>query len=363
MWSHGPETRCGGGAAPPRAAAAQRDRGRGHGRRQRRRPCRRIRLAGAPHGRGRQHGGGRLRPRAGHRRDQPGERPQRRPGVRWIEPASAIERRRPLPRVLDRREEPRGRAGRGRPPAGAAARSHHRRDDARVAHAGRRAGQRRGAASRTSATTGASWSSSRTPPTSSPAPTRNDGGSDIYLFDAADGGLRRVSVTSAGEQPAIGESATPAISGTGRVVAFSSTAAARRAARPSARRAIRRSVFVRDLVDGVTRRISASLDRDGPNGESYYPAISGDGRRVAFVSTATNLDDDARARRQENVYLHDDRMPKLKLLSRSATGGAADGASRLSRGERGRPLRALQLGRVEPPLHRSLRACRPTSTW
>ena len=65
---------------------------------------------------------------------------------------------------------------------------------------------------------------------------------------------------------------------------------------------------MRDLADGVTRRISASRDRDGPNGDSYYPAISGDGRRVAFVSTATNLDDDARARkRQENVYLHDDR--------------------------------------------------------
>ena len=159
-------------------------------------------------------------------------------------------------------------------------------------------------------------------------PDRNDGGSDIYLFDAADGGLRRVSVTSTGEQPAIGESATPAISGTGRVVAFSSTASLDAPPGHPERRAVRRSVFVRDLVDGVTRRISASLDRDGPNGESYFPAISGEGRRVAFVSTATNLDDDARARRQENVYLHDDRMPKLKLLSRSTTGGAADGASR-----------------------------------
>ena len=51
----------------------------------------------------------------------------------------------------------------------------------------------------------------------------NGGGSDIYLFDAADGGLRRISVTTAGEQLANGHSGTPAISGTGRVVAFSST--------------------------------------------------------------------------------------------------------------------------------------------
>ena len=55
-------------------------------------------------------------------------------------------------------------------------------------------------------------------------PDGNGGGSDIYLFDAADGGLRRISVTTAGEQLANGQSATPAISGTGRVVAFSSTA-------------------------------------------------------------------------------------------------------------------------------------------
>ena len=127
-------------------------------------------------------------------------------------------------------------------------------------------------------------------------PDANGGGSDIYLFDAADGGLRRVSVTATGEQPAIGESATPAISGTGRVVAFSSTAPLDAPPGQPERRAAAGTIFVRDLADGVTRRISASRDRDGPNGDSYYPAISGDGRRVAFVSTATNLDDDARAR-------------------------------------------------------------------
>jgi Tol biopolymer transport system component len=159
-------------------------------------------------------------------------------------------------------------------------------------------------------------------------PDRNHGGSDIYLFDAADGVIRRVSVTTAGEQLATGQSGTPAISGAGRVVAFSSTAPLDAPPGQPARQTSRRGVFVRDIADGVTRRISTSGDRDGANGDSYFPAISGDGRRVAFVSTATNLDDDARARRQENVYLHDDGMPRLRLLSRSASGGAADGASR-----------------------------------
>jgi Tol biopolymer transport system component len=157
----------------------------------------------------------------------------------------------------------------------------------------------------------------------------NGGGSDIYLFDAADGGLRRISVTTAGGQLANGQSATPAISGTGRIVAFSSTAPLDAPPGQPPRRTYRRDIFVRDLADGVTRRITASRDRDGPNGDSYYPAISGDGRRVAFVSNATNLDDDARARkRQENVYLYDAATPRLKLLSRSTSGGAADGDSR-----------------------------------
>ena len=156
----------------------------------------------------------------------------------------------------------------------------------------------------------------------------NLGGSDIYLFDAADGVLRRISVTSAGEHLARGQSATPAISGSGRVVAFSSTAPLDAPPGQREPRTYRRDVFLRDLVDGATRRVSTSRDRDGPNGDSYFPAISGDGSRVAFVSTATNLDDDARAKRQENVYVFDGRTPGLKLLSRSASGGSADGASR-----------------------------------
>jgi len=161
----------------------------------------------------------------------------------------------------------------------------------------------------------------------------NGAGSDIYLFDAADGAIHRVSVSTAGEQPATGQSASPAISGSGRVVAFSSTApldplSADRPSDRAGRAAVRRDVFARDLVQGRTRRISTSRDRDGPNGDSYYPAISRDGRRIAFVSTATNLDDDARATRQENIYLHDDGAPRLTLVSRSASGGAADGGSR-----------------------------------
>jgi Tol biopolymer transport system component len=160
-------------------------------------------------------------------------------------------------------------------------------------------------------------------------PDANRDGNDIYLFDATDGVIRRVSLSAAGQQPAIGQSSTPAISGSGRVITFTSTAPldarARGVAGPGGPF---RDVFVREMPTGVTRRISTTRDGRLPNGASYYPAISADGNRVAFVSTATDLDDDARATPQENIYLYDSQTPGLRLLSRSASGGAVDGNSR-----------------------------------
>ena len=44
-----------------------------------------------------------------------------------------------------------------------------------------------------------------------------------------------------------------------------------------------------DRRTGVTRRVSVNLDLDEGNEDSFAPAISGDGRYVAFESTASNL--------------------------------------------------------------------------
>jgi Tol biopolymer transport system component len=155
----------------------------------------------------------------------------------------------------------------------------------------------------------------------------NSSGSDIYLFDAADGSIARISVSASGEQLAWGQSSTPAISGSGRFVTFSSTALLEASARlrPDARL---RNVYLRDLSIGQTRRISATQSGGVPNGASYYPAISADGRRVAFVSIATDLEGNPRGRPREHVYLYDADDGRLRLLSRAAAGGSADGDSR-----------------------------------
>ena len=48
-------------------------------------------------------------------------------------------------------------------------------------------------------------------------------------------------------------------------------------------------VFVRDRLLGTTERVSVSSSGEQANGPSSTPAISGDGRYVAFASEATNL--------------------------------------------------------------------------
>ncbi len=50
-----------------------------------------------------------------------------------------------------------------------------------------------------------------------------------------------------------------------------------------------RDVFVRDIEAGITRRISVGPGGEQANGESWAPAMSPDGRYVAFRSAADNL--------------------------------------------------------------------------
>src|SRR5262245_47904064 len=62
-------------------------------------------------------------------------------------------------------------------------------------------------------------------------------------------------------------------------------------------------IFVHDLAPGVTTRASVSTSGGDANDESYWPAISGDGRFVAFESWASNLV--AGDTRNEDVFVRD----------------------------------------------------------
>ena len=173
-----------------------------------------------------------------------------------------------------------------------------------------------------------------------PGADANGPAPDVYAVIVATRDVVRVSVTSTSRQLAEGSSFGPSISADGDLIAFTASArldedrAQPRATRRNSRaekalplqlNAELRNVFVRDLARGTTRRISRT-DRGDPNGSSYLPAISDDGRWIAFVSNATDLvaNDKNGA---SDVFLYDLRTSTTSLVSRSVSGGTANGAS------------------------------------
>ena len=74
-----------------------------------------------------------------------------------------------------------------------------------------------------------------------------------------------------------------------------------------------------------TRRVSQSRGGRDTDGPSYHPAISGDGRFVAFVSEASNLTHDG-SKRVAQIYLRDMETGATELISRAPAGRPGDAA-------------------------------------
>ena len=127
----------------------------------------------------------------------------------------------------------------------------------------------------------------------------NNAAADIFVRNVTAGTTARASVGAGGAQ-ADNASLNPGISTNGRHVAFESAASNLVPSDTNARS----DVFVRDLVAGTTVRLSVDNAGVQGNGDSFSPAISGDGRFVAFESTASNLvPSDTNA--VSDVFLHD----------------------------------------------------------
>jgi Tol biopolymer transport system component len=111
-----------------------------------------------------------------------------------------------------------------------------------------------------------------------------NGDSDIFVRSRVPGTTQRVSISSVGVQADDG-SFYPAISADGRYVAFQSAAPNLVAGDTNGVS----DIFLRDRLSFVTERISLSDAEAQANGSCTFPSISGDGRYVAFMSTANNL--------------------------------------------------------------------------
>jgi Tol biopolymer transport system component len=113
-------------------------------------------------------------------------------------------------------------------------------------------------------------------------PSDTNGVNDVFLHDLATGVTTRVSVSSSAAQ-ANGESDKPNLSGDGRYVAFGSTATNLVAGDTNGAR----DAFVRDVLAGTTEIVSTGATQS--NGDTFDPWLSLDGRWVAFTSAANNL--------------------------------------------------------------------------
>ena len=164
-------------------------------------------------------------------------------------------------------------------------------------------------------------------------PEDTNGYLDVYVKDREQGTLERVSVSSQGLQ-GNHDSWWPEMTPDGRYVVFQSSAWN---LVPGDGR-VWSDVFVHDRVTNVTERVSVSssgtggddkLTGDGiPVDEVREPAISDDGRFVAYVSNSDHLvPEDQNS--GEDVFLHDRLTGSTRLVSVILTGeGPAGGLSR-----------------------------------
>jgi Tol biopolymer transport system component len=136
-----------------------------------------------------------------------------------------------------------------------------------------------------------------------------NGQGDVFLRDLDSGTTELVSVASGGGA-GNGASQWPAISGDGRYVAFSSLASDLIAGDLNGTW----DVFVRDRTGARTERVSVGVGGQEADGNSGDPAISSDGRYVGFFSQATNLvSDDTNG--YGDLFVHDRTLARTERIS------------------------------------------------
>jgi Tol biopolymer transport system component len=142
---------------------------------------------------------------------------------------------------------------------------------------------------------------------------------DVFVRDRMSGATMLASVSSS-ESAGNGPSDNPALAGDGAAVAFQSDATNLVTADTN----VATDVFLRDPQTGATTRESVSSTGVEGNGPSEYPTVSADGRYVAFVSAATNLvpgDTNGVA----DVFVRDRLTGTTTLVSVSSSGAQGDG--------------------------------------
>jgi Tol biopolymer transport system component len=149
-----------------------------------------------------------------------------------------------------------------------------------------------------------------------------NGVADVFVRSQANSSILRINVDSAGEQSA-GAASDPAVTSDGRYVVFTSEASDLVAGDANGVS----DVFVRDWVLGTTERVSLTNGGSESAGAATEPAMSADGRYVAFRSAAADLvAGDTNG--VSDVFVRDRVAGTTTRVSVTASGAQVNGASR-----------------------------------
>jgi Tol biopolymer transport system component len=144
---------------------------------------------------------------------------------------------------------------------------------------------------------------------------------EVYLWRLDADTIERVSVNTDAVQRSSGASHSPSINGDGELVAFVSAARLL----PEDTNSFP-DVYLRDVRRGRTSIISRGAGTAADAG-SFSPALSADGRYVAFVSMASNLGTTDR-NHDTDIYIHEVATGATTIVSATAQGRAANSGSR-----------------------------------
>lgn len=140
---------------------------------------------------------------------------------------------------------------------------------------------------------------------------------DVFLRDRTMNTTELVSVDSDENQGA-NDSTEPSISDDGNLVAFTSSAFD--LSEGSDNNGVS-DIFVRDRADGTTKRVSDSSIGVQADGGCSNPSISANGRYVAFESASTTLVSGFTDGTVRDVYLRDLISGKTRAISKTSAGG------------------------------------------
>ncbi|MCX6020632.1 MAG: hypothetical protein NTZ05_02675, partial [Chloroflexi bacterium] len=148
-----------------------------------------------------------------------------------------------------------------------------------------------------------------------------NGRADVFLRDLTTNETKLISASQGGQPGNLG-SLLPAVSADGRFVAFTSAASDLVSGDTNGKV----DVFLRDRTNNLTTRVSVGSDGAQGNNHALFSAISADGRFVAFASDASNLvPGDTNA--ATDVFLFDRTTSQTMLVSAAPGGTPASGIS------------------------------------